>query len=89
MIETSFFFLVFLGLHLWHLKVPSLGVESAAGLPHSSWQRWILNPPSEARNRNCVPWILVRFASTEPWRVSKTRLFTVGVGSYRKAGGGH
>ena len=60
----SFFF--FLGLHPWHMEVPKLGVESVLQLPayatathnpsyvcnlhHSSWQCWILNPLSKARN---------------------------------------
>ena len=30
---VSFFFLVFLGLHLWHMEVPRLGVESELQLP--------------------------------------------------------
>ena len=68
----SFFFFVFLGPHLQHIEVPSLGAESelqplayttATAVPdpshvcdlhHTSWQRWILNPLNEARNRTCV-----------------------------------
>ena len=34
-------------------------------LHHSSWQRQILNPLSEAGDRTCVLWMLVRFVSTE------------------------
>ena len=62
----------FLGLHLWHMEVPSLGVESelqlwayatATAMPdmscvcdlyHISWQRWILNPLSKARDRTHI-----------------------------------
>ena len=57
------YLLLFLGLHLWHMEVPRLGVElrlyaiAAAtwDLSHvcnpyrSSQQHWILNPLSEAR----------------------------------------
>ena len=37
-------------------------------LHHRSWQHWILNPLSEARDRTCVLWmhILIRFVSSEP-----------------------
>ena len=35
-------------------------------LHHSSRQRQILNPLSEARDRICIPWILVGFIFTEP-----------------------
>ena len=63
-----FIYLVFLGLHPWHMKVPGLGVQLELQLPayttaiamwdpshicilhHSSWQRWILSPPSKARD---------------------------------------
>ena len=55
----------FLGLHPWHMEVPRRGVESQLQLPtctpatldsshkphHSSRQRWILNPLSEAGNQ--------------------------------------
>ena len=69
--ETLFFFLsfVFLGPHSWHTKVPRLGIDwlkdAAAGLHHNSWQRWILNPLSTARDQTrilmdasqiCFPW---------------------------------
>jgi len=37
-------------------------------LHHSSQQRWILNPLSEARDRTCVSWISVRFISAESQR---------------------
>ena len=68
--SVAFFFLcVFLGLHLRHMKVPRLGVESElypltyttatetldlsriCDPHHNSWQRWILNPLSEAGDR--------------------------------------
>ena len=63
-----FFFKIFLGLHLWHMEVPRLEVQSelkllayttatatpdpshVCDLRHSSQQRWILNPLSEARD---------------------------------------
>ena len=35
-------------------------------LHYSSWQRRILNPPSEARDWTHVLWIPVRFITTEP-----------------------
>ena len=44
------------------MEVPRLGVESLpkpdmshiSNLHHSSWQDWVLNPLSEARDRNYV-----------------------------------
>ena len=61
-----FFFFVFLGPYARHMKVPRLGVWSElqplayttavpdlshiCSLDHSSWQHWILNPLSEARD---------------------------------------
>ena len=63
---------LFLGLHVQHMEVPSLGVESelqlrtyttatatqdpshVCNLHHSSWQHWILNPLSEARDQTCI-----------------------------------
>ena len=63
------FYCLFLGLHLQHMDVPRLGVESElqrlayttatatqnpshiCDLHHSSWQRWILNPPSKAKDQ--------------------------------------
>ena len=57
---------IFLGPHLWHMEVPRLGVKLEFYLPatatamwnlshvcdlhHSSWQCWVLNPLSEARD---------------------------------------
>ena len=37
-------------------------------LPHSTWQRWILNPLNEARSEPALLWTLVRFrfVNTEP-----------------------
>ena len=35
-------------------------------LNHSSWQRGILNPLSEAGGRGVVSWVLVGFVTTEP-----------------------
>ena len=62
-----FFFFFFLGPLLWHMEVPRLGVQSelqlpasttatadqrcVCDLPHSSWQRRILNPQGKARDR--------------------------------------
>ena len=67
---SLFFFFWFLGLHLRHMEVPRLGIESELQLPasttatpdpssvcslhHSSQQRWILNPLSEARDRTHI-----------------------------------
>ena len=62
-------FCLFLGLLLWHMEVPRLGVElelqppaytraiampdtsCVCSLHHSSWQCWIFNPPSTARDQ--------------------------------------
>ena len=67
----SFLFLCFcfLGLHLWHMEVPRLGVQLELQLPgyttatsdpshvfdlhHSPRQCWILNPLSSARDQTC------------------------------------
>ena len=62
----GFFFSCFLGLHLWHMEVPRLGVNSEPQLPatatatwdlsliwdpyHSSWQHRILNALSKVRD---------------------------------------
>ena len=58
------FFFFFLGLHMWHMEVPGLGVYTTAtatrdlsricDLHHSSWQHQVLNPLSEARNRTLI-----------------------------------
>ena len=58
-----YFVFCFLWPDLWHMEVPRLGIELELKLPayttvtadpscvwnlhHSSWQHWILNPPSE------------------------------------------
>ena len=63
---TFFFFFVFLGLHLWHMEVPRLGVQLEQPLPAyatakqdtscicglhcSSQQSQILNPLSKDRD---------------------------------------
>jgi len=63
------YFFGFLGPHSQHMEVPRLGVESelqllayttatpdlshVCNLHHSSWQHWILNPLSEARDGTC------------------------------------
>ena len=68
--ESMFFVCLFvcLGPHLWHMEVPRPGVKSEPqllsyttatamrdlNLPHSSWQRWILNPLNEARDQTCM-----------------------------------
>ena len=67
-----FLFLLFIGLHRWHMEMPRLGSKSelqllvyttATAMPdpncicdlhHSSKQHWILNPLSDARDRNHV-----------------------------------
>ena len=49
--------MVFLGPHPWHMEVPRLGgqiVSLAARLYHNSWQPWILNPLSEARDQTFI-----------------------------------
>ena len=76
-----YFFFCFLGLHLWHMEVPRLGVHlelqllayttatatldpsHVYNLHHSSWQRQILNPLSEARDQTRN---LMGFVSTAP-----------------------
>ena len=56
-----FFCFFFLALHLQHMEVPRLGVkpayttttatpDPAASASHSSWQCWIFNPLSKARD---------------------------------------
>ena len=50
---SIYIFFFFLGAHPWHMEVPRLGVQlgaAAAGLCHSSLQRQILNPLSEAKD---------------------------------------
>ena len=56
------------------LELQSLAYTTARTMPdpsyicnlhHSSWQRQILNPLSEARDEPVSSWILVRFVSTE------------------------
>ena len=58
----KFLLFFFLGLHLWHMEVPGLGVEMQLELPAcatasatldlccSLWKCWILNPLSQARD---------------------------------------
>ena len=63
-----FYYFCFLGLHPWHIKIPRLGVKSELAyttaiatpdlshvceLHHSSRQRRVLNPLSEARDQTC------------------------------------
>ena len=56
------------GLHHSHSNV---GSEVCPDLHHSSWQCWIPNPLSEARDRTQVlmdtSWICYGFVTTEPW----------------------
>lgn len=77
---------VCLGLHSWHMEVPSLGGTSelqlwayatATAMPdpsrtrdlhHSSQQRWVLNPLSEARDWMVASGMLDKFVTAEPWR---------------------
>ena len=67
-----FYFVFFLGLHLQHMEVPGLEIESElqllayatttatqdlsliCDLQHTSWQHWMLNSLSEARDRTHV-----------------------------------
>ena len=39
------------------------GLSCVCDLHYSSWQRWILNPPSKARIEPTSGWILVRFVT--------------------------
>ena len=55
---------------MWRMEVPRLGVDSELQLPasatampdpshvcnlhHGSWQHWILDPLSEARDQTCI-----------------------------------
>ena len=48
--------------HKYSKKDPS----HVCDLQHSSWQCRILNALSEARDRTCVLWILVRFLTAKP-----------------------
>ena len=70
LLSCSFFFFFLLGPHQWHMEVPRLGVQSEwqlqayttamwdlsciCNLHCSLWQRWILNPLSEARDQTCI-----------------------------------
>ena len=81
-IYLSFFFF-FLGLQVWHMEVPRLVrlelqlPATATAMPDhslfcnlhcSSWQCWIFNPLSEARDRTCIfmdtGWIHFRYTTT-------------------------
>ena len=62
------------------LELQSLAYTTATEMPdlshvchlhHRSWQCWILNPLSEARNQTCV----LRFVSAEPQWKLQDRLF--------------
>ena len=65
-IQTTFSFFFFLGPHLRHMEVPRLGVKLELQLSaytvaiatwdpsQGSWQHWILNPTSEARDRTHI-----------------------------------
>ena len=69
-IPKKLFFLVFLGMHPWHMEVLRLGIKPQLQLPatatatrdpghvcdlqHSSRQRQILNLPSEARDQTRI-----------------------------------
>ena len=55
----------FLGLHLWHMEVPRLGVElelqppaytttTARQIQATYSESWIPNPLSEARDQTCI-----------------------------------
>ena len=57
---SSFISFFFLGLHLWHIEVPRLGVElepqlpaytTATAMPDPSL---VINPLSEARDQTCI-----------------------------------
>ena len=70
----SFFLSLFLGLHVWHVEVPRLGVEmemllptNATAMPDPSclWDKH-LNPQSEARDQPRSSWILVGFLIHSP-----------------------
>ena len=77
--KANFFFFFFSGLHLRHMEIPKLGLNwnySCQPMPqpqqlgiqaaHDSWQRWILNPLSEARDRTCIFMDTSGFITTEP-----------------------
>ena len=63
------------------MKIPRLGVDwelpyipattipdpsHVCDLHHSSWQRWLLNPLSEARDRTCILMDTSQVVTTEP-----------------------
>ena len=60
----SFIIIIILGLHLWHMAVPRPGLKPkldlmpdpshVGNLPHSSWQHWIVNLLSEARDQTRI-----------------------------------
>ena len=47
---------------------PTRDLSRVCDLPHSSWQRWILSPLSEARGRTSSSWTLVGFIAADPQR---------------------
>ena len=69
------------------MKLQSLAYTTATATPdpshiydlhHSSRQRWILNPLSEARDQSLVLMILVGFITAEPqWGLQTSNFFTV------------
>ena len=77
-----YYYFCLLGPYLWHMEVPWLPLElqlpayatatatqdpsCIRDIHHSSLQRQILNPLSEARDQTCSPWILVRLITIEP-----------------------
>ena len=83
-----FIYFFFLGPHLWHMEVPRIAVNSELHLPayatatapwdpshimdHSSQQRQIPDPLSEARDQSCIltdtSWICFHCATAGPPR---------------------
>ena len=46
----------------------NVGSEPHLDLHHSSWQCWILNPRSEARDQTQPSWMLAGFVTAKPQR---------------------
>ena len=69
----NFFFFIFLGLHLWHMDVPRLGVELQLSVPDLSHVCNHGNARSLTHRvkpgiKPVSSWILVRVVSAEPQR---------------------
>ena len=65
------------------LQLPAYTIATATAMPdpshicdlhRSSWQYWVLDPLSKARDQPVSSWILVRFVSAEPRQELPTQM---------------